>query len=161
VYDPAEVRVGDVILVERGRWDLLGALIDWATVSPFCHAAIAGDGHVIEALWHVVQSPLDKYAGGGWLFRTVASDAQRQAAAGWAGSHVGQLYGLAELLDDAGRDVFHLPLWPRARPRRFTCSGLVHAAYRAAGVLLTFAPWPSPMDLACSPLLLGDRPWQS
>ena len=161
MYDPAQVRVGDIILVERRQWDLIGALIDWATVSPFCHAAIAGDGHLIEALWHVTESPLDKYAGGGWLFRTVASDAQRQAAAGWAESHVGQRYGLAELLDDAGRDVLHLPLWPRAQPRLVTCSGLVHAAYRAAGVHLTFAPWPSPMDLACSPLLLGARPWLS
>lgn len=162
-YRAQDLAMGDVVLVERGPRDVLGALIDWATVSPFCHACIVGDGCLIEALWAVTRSPLSKYAGAGWAYGpapALVGPVARQQAATWATARLGQRYGLAELLADASRDVLHLPLWPRAAPRRYTCSGLVAAAYAAAGVVLTHAPWPSPMDLAESPLLLGPRPWE-
>lgn len=162
-YDPATLAMGDVVLVERGPRDLLGWLIDVATDSPFCHAALVGDGCLIEALWTVTRSPLGKYAAAGWAYRPVSAlvgPVARQQAATWATARLGRRYGVGEMLADAGRDVLHLPLWPRAAPRRFTCSGLVAAAYAAAGTKLTHAPWPSPMDLAESPLLLGPRPWE-
>lgn len=164
-YDPKDLRPGDVLLmVGRPSWSLgglLSAAIEWATVSPFDHAAIVGDGCIIEALRHVTRSPLNRYAANGWRFRlSYPNPAQVQEAVAWAEAHVGQSYGIRELLGDAARDVAHLPLWPRMDPLRHTCSGLVAAAWQAAGVRLTWAPWPSPMDLAESPLLQGPRPWR-
>ena len=166
-YDPAHLQPGDILLMvgrpnlSLGGW--LDASIEWATDSPFDHAAIVGDGEIIEALWAVTASPPDKYAENGWAFSVpTVTEEQKQAAIRWAVSHIGHRYGVAELLDDAGRDILHLPLWPQASPRakaRYTCSGLVAAAYASARVPLTWAPWPSPQDLACSPVLVGPRPW--
>lgn len=164
-YDPASLQPGDVLLMV-GRptltlGGLLDAAIEWATVSPFDHAAIVGDGCIIEALWHVTQSPIDKYAGNGWAYRVEgAAPNQGLRAAAWAHTRIGRRYGVREILEDGARDILHIPLWPRVHPIRYTCSGLVAAAWRQAGVRLTWAPWPSPMDLAESPVLLGPRPWR-
>lgn len=163
MYDPSSLHEGDIILV--AGWgsspggDLLSLLISWATVNPFHHAAIVGDGKIIEALWTVQTSPLDKYASAGWTFSVDTSDAVRRAAVDWCMRRLGERYGIRELLDDAGRDVLHLPIGWRVRPRLYTCSGLIAAAYAAAGLVLTYAPLPSPADLSYSPLLVGTRPW--
>ena len=50
MYDPRSLRPGDVILVAGVHWThglaagLLDAAIQWATVSPFHHAALVGEG---------------------------------------------------------------------------------------------------------------------
>lgn len=169
VYDPSTLRPGDIILcVGKADLSLGGALdasIEWATDSPFDHAALVGDKELIEGLWRVTLSGLGKYADStGVAYSVTATDAERAAAVAWMKSRVGQSYGVKELLEDAGRDILHLPLWPKGSPRakqRYTCSGLVAAAYAQAGVTLTWAPWPSPADLSFSPLLVGKRPWET
>jgi len=165
-YDPSSLRPGDIILcVGRSSWTLgglLDALIHWATVSPFDHAALVGSGCLLEALWQVTKSPLDKYASNGWVYSiSGATDERCHQAISFVEERLGDRYGIAELLEDAARDIAHVPLWPRVQPRRFTCSGLVAAAWASAGVVLTYAPWPSPMDLAESPILVGQRPWEA
>jgi cell wall-associated NlpC family hydrolase len=164
-YDPSALRQGDVILCV-GRWSwtpggLFAGLVRWATDSPFDHAAMAtGDGYLVEALWHVTRSPAEKYRQVGWAYSVAgAMEKQRRSAVAFVEERIGDPYGLDELLADAARDILHIPLWPRVQPRRFTCSGLVAAAWQSAGVVLTWAPWPSPQDLAASPVLLGPRPW--
>ena len=167
MYDPTTLQSGDVLLmIGRPQLDLGGALdagIEWATDSPFDHAALVGDGVLLEQLWTVTQSPLDKYAANGWRFqvRGVASyDADKAIA--FVTARLGQTYGVKDILADAARDILHLPLWPANSPRakqRYTCSALVTAAWASAGVMLTYAPWPSPADLSFSALLVGPRPW--
>lgn len=166
MYSVGELQPGDVLLmVGRPELTLGGALdagIEWATDSPFDHACIVGEGELIEALWRVSVSPLNKYASNGWAYRVEATDAQKTAAVAWMKARFGQTYGVKDILADAARDILHLPLWPANSPRakqRYTCSGLVTAAYASAGVMLTYAPWPSPADLSFSPLLVGKRPW--
>lgn len=157
-YDPASLLPGDVVLVRTG--DLAGRLIRWATVSPFSHAAIVGRrGQLVESLWRVTESGADKYRVDGFAFRVPGSTpAQRENAGAWAESYVGQRYGIREFLGDVERDVLHVPAGGRWLLRRYTCSGLVHAAWLQAGVRLTWAPLPSPGDLGWSPLLDGARP---
>ncbi|MHB1670137.1 hypothetical protein [Thiomonas sp.] len=164
MYDPTTLAPGDVLLM-TGRprltlGGLLDAAIEWSTVSPFVHAAIVAEGCMVEALWTVTRSPLDKYAGDGWAYRVQATPEQAQAACGWATDRVGQRYGIAELMDDALFDAAHIPLYGRVTPHRLTCSGLVSVAYQKAGINLTWHPFPSPADLSFSPLLLGPRPWK-
>lgn len=163
MYHPDDLRPGDVLLmVGRPRLSLggvLDALIEYATVSPFDHACIVGDGHLVEALWHVQRSPLDKYAANGWRFSVNATEEQKAAAVAWMEQRIGWIYGIRELMRDGERDILRVPMWPRVAPQRFTCSGLVAMAYQQAGVRLTLAPWPSPADLSYSPLLVGARPW--
>ena len=159
-YDPATLHPGDVLLV-TGSGSLLDAAIRWSTDSPFVHAAIVGcGGSLIESAWPRVEfAPRAKYAATGWRFEvTAATSDQRYAAVAWARRHVGDLYGVKEILLDAAR--FDLHWLPRRRLplRRLTCSALVAGAYLAAGVRLTWAPFPSPADLAASPLLVGPRP---
>jgi cell wall-associated NlpC family hydrolase len=158
-YSAASLRPGDVVLVRAHG--LLGVLIEWATTNPFGHAAIVGPrGALVQATWPVVDEvPLGTYARDGWALRPLAGAHVGLRAARAASLRVGTPYGLAELAADAGRDLLHLPLWPRTSPRRFTCSGLVAMAYRDAGFPLTLAPFPSPADLSYSPVLSGPRPW--
>ena len=164
-YRWTDLQPADVLLMEPNPSEgflphLLDLGISWATTSPFVHAAIVADGHIVEALWHVTRSPLAKYEGSGWVFRPQATDAQKAQAIAWAETRVGQQYGLEALLEDAARDIAHIPLWPRLNPRSVTCSGLVAFAYEHAGYRLTAAPIPSPADLSYSPLLIGPRPWE-
>lgn len=158
--------LGDIILVAGIHWDhgvgagLLDAAIQWATVSPFHHAALVGPGELIQSLAIVQTAPLDTYAADGWAFRVQATPTQRQAAVAWAQAHLGNPYGVSAILADGLRAVAHVS--PPARwchPRWVTCSGFVERAYaRGAGVPLTYRILPSPADLAASPLLQGERP---
>lgn len=158
MYIVAALRAGDIILV-RGT-SLLDRAIQWASVSPYSHAALVGDGHLIEALGHVTRSPLGRYALRGDVFRVMAAtDVQRRAAVAAAEQRVGQFYGWQMVAADAARDILHIPWWYRVKPRRLDCSGLVWWAWWSAGVDLTHAVAPSPGDLADSPLLIGRRPW--
>ena len=163
-YDPKDLRPGDILLmVGRPRLTAGGALdvaIEWATDSPFDHACMVGDGHLIESLDVVTRSPLDKYAANGWVYQVAAADPEVKAAVAWFDSRVGQPYGIKALLEDGLLDIAHVPVYARIDPRRATCSGMVAAAYLHAGVRLTWHPLPSPADLSFSPLLLGSRPWR-
>ena len=164
-YKWADLQVGDVLLMEPNPQEglvphLLDLAISFATVSPFVHAAIVADGHIVEALWHVTRSPLSKYEGSGWVYRPQATEEQKAQAVAWAETRVGQRYGLGALLEDAARDILHVPLWAHLNPRSVTCSGLVAYGYEHAGYRLTHAPLPSPYDLACSAVLIGPRPWE-
>lgn len=163
-YRPDDLRPGDIILVE-GR-SLLDRAIEWATASPLSHAALVGDGELIEANWPVVRTvPLGAYAADGWAFGvkagTVNGDGQRRKAVGAAQSRLGQRYGVTALFEDGARYLLHLPLYARLNPRRLTCSGLVAWSWQQAGIRLTWAILPSPYDLACSPVLDGPRPWRT
>jgi hypothetical protein len=157
MYDPADLRPGDIVLVEGTG--PLAAAIKWATDNPFSHAAIVGFGELLEALDRVVASPLGKYQERGWLYRVACLPAQREAAARNAYIRLGMPYGYTALLEDALRYIAHVPLSSRLDPRDLTCSGYVAWCYARAGVTLTYEPLPSPASLSYSPLLLGPRPW--
>ncbi len=158
MYRAQDLQEGDIVLVD-GR-SALAPLIRWATDAPITHAAMAVAGGLVEALWpRVVASGQDKYQSTGYRYRVVATVAQRTRAAAAIRSRVGLPYGWPELLADGARDILHLPIGARWHPSRYTCSGLVAWAYGLAGVVLTWAPLPSPADLAASPLLVGPRPW--
>ena len=163
-YQTQDLQPGDILLMQ-GRstspwWDqALDAGIRWSTDCWAVHAALVGDGVIINPLWHVQADALAIYAQNGFAYRVAnASAAHTRRAVQWAMQHVGQRYGLAELLADAGRLDLHLPLGTHWFPHYVTCSGFVAAAYRHAGIALTYAPLPTPADLLYSPLLLGDRP---
>lgn len=158
MYQPEALHPGDIILVAgQSRLD---RIIRWATTSPFSHAALVDHGRLIEAAWPTVRTaPLDEYAKDGWAYTVSASDEQRRRAILAARSRIGQPYGLEELLLDGARFILHVLV--RVKPTYLTCSHLVVWAYASAGVVLTYAPYPAPSDLAYSPLLLGPRPWMS
>lgn len=159
-YNPSDLRPGDVILVAIHPWqDILADLITFATASPYTHAVLVGDGHLIESVAHVTRSPLSKYTHTGDAFSVLATGDQKQAAIEVAEARVGTPYGTSELLDDAARYFLHLPAVYPWNARRQTCSGFVAYAFRKSGVPLSFAPDPSPADLSYSPLLVGSRPW--
>lgn len=157
-YNPAHLHPGDVLLVRAlTHCDVLGALIDFATDSPYHHAVLVGDGFLIEALGHVTRSPLDKYKASADAFTVDAPPSVQEAAIHAAEDRIGTPYGVAELLDDAARYFLHLPVVYPWNARRQTCSGLVAYAYRKAGHPLTYAKVPSPGDLADSVALIGRR----
>lgn len=166
MYDPAALQPGDVLLmIESPRESLpariLDRLISLSEANPFVHTCVVGDGNLIDPVWQVERAPLDRYALNGWAFRVQATAAQRMAAVAWAETHVGNAYGIAEVLADFARLDLHWvrPSWYNWRPQHWTCSGFVTASYAAAGVTLTRAPAPAPSDLSFSPLLIGRRPW--
>lgn len=166
MYDPSELEPGDILLMTRRKdggaltW-LLDTLISLSEVNPLVHAAICGDGCIIDPVWHVMRRPPAYYRRNGWRLRPNCSTEQRQAAARWAQTRIGDPYGVAELLEDGVRLDLHFVAraWYRMHRRRYTCSGFVAEAYARAGVVLTRAPLPSPADLAYSPVLAGRRPW--
>lgn len=167
-YSVDSLKPGDVLLLTTSPRDslparLLDVGISWFTDSPFVHAAIVGDGHLVESLWHVTRSPLGKYAATGWAFRPQATDEQKAQAVAWAEAHVGAAYSIGEILEDAARFGLHLvrPAWYSWRRSTYTCSGLVMASYASAGVALSYAPAVAPADLSYSPLLIGRRPWET
>lgn len=166
MYDPAILQPGDVILVAGVHWDhglaagLLDWAIQWATVSPFHHAALVGDGVLLQSLATVQTAPLDTYAADGWPFTVVATPDERTRAVRWAEKHLGNPYGVSAILADGLMDLAHVV--PPARwchPQWVTCSGFVERAYsRGAARTLSWRPLPSPADLAASPRLTGARP---
>lgn len=158
-YAVGDLAPGDVILC-TSTGSLLDRAIAWSQ-GPFVHAALVAEGHLVEQVETVRNAPLGEYAANGWVYHVAATGEERQRAVGWAQARMGAAYGIRELILDGLR--FDLHLWPRhtLRLRRLTCSAFVVAAYAAAGVTLTYAPYPSPTDLACSPVLVGARPWES
>lgn len=164
MYAVADLRPGDVLLmtshVDEPWWDAaLDAGIRWSTHNPFVHSCLVGAGVLIDPLWHVVTTALDVYAANGWRYTVAgATPAQRRAVVAWGMAHVGQRYGLEELLADGAQDDLHIPISARWHPRYVTCSGFVERAWRDAGIVLSYSPLPSPADLAYSPLLIGSRP---
>jgi hypothetical protein len=70
-----------------------------------------------------------------------------------AESKVGQFYGWQMVAQDLDRLVLHVPIAGRLNPRMLDCSGLAVWAAMQAGVVLTYAPAPTPMDLYYSPAL--------
>lgn len=167
MYVPDDLEAGDILLMVEGKGSLPARLLDrliaWSTGNPFVHAALVGDGHLLDPLWRVERAPLGRYAANGWRFRAKAPEAVRKAAAAFAEGRVGNPYGLRELLADFARFDLHWvrPSWYRWRPQRWTCSGFVTAAYASEGLQLTLAPAPAPSDLSYSPLLTGPRPWDA
>ena len=165
MYNPANLRPGDIILVHgRPSWSLGGLLtwaIEWSTVSPFDHAAIVGnDGYLYEALWKVTRSPLGKYADNGYAYHVAGATITQGLNAGlWVRQRLGRTYGIRELLEDGGRYILHIPFPQRADANHYTCSGLVAAAWNSVGISLTYEPLPSPASLSYSPVLIGIRPW--
>jgi uncharacterized protein YycO len=158
MYTVDRLQPGDVILVAHHPGEgCLDRAIEWATVSPWHHAAMVGVDALIQAVWRVDTVPLDTYAATGWAFRVQATPNQRQAAVAAMSSKIGRPYGLRELLEDGARAV-KIPIGAKWIPKYYTCSGLVAWAYAQAGVRLTYAPLPSPADLSYSPLLIGRRP---
>ena len=161
-YDPTSLQPGMVVLClpdPHAAWParLLDAAIAWSD-GPFVHAALVGDGCLIEQVDPVMRAPLPKYATNGWAYRVDGATSDQIARAiAWATARLGQPYGVRELCDDALRLDAH---WlPRGRPlHHYTCSGFVALACQQAGVRLTWAPWPTPTDLGASPVLLGPRP---
>jgi len=166
-YTLAAVHPGDIILClprpgEPLADRLLDAAIACSTSGPFVHAALVGDGHLIEQIDPVTASPLDKYAVNGWVYRVDgATPAQIAAAVQWAEARIGQPHGVAALLDDAALYDLHWAAALRWHTRYVTCSGFVALAWQAAGWPVTAQPLPSPMSLAFSPRLVGPRPWES
>lgn len=134
-----------------------------STVNPFTHSALVveQDGQlvIVEALWHVTVSPLDKYAATGWRFRTDLTPTQQGVLSNAALSKVGQLYGVASLWVGFLRDDLKIDIHPKLDPQHMDCSELVHWAFLQAGHRLTYAPRPSPADLSYSPRGHGPRPW--
>lgn len=165
MYVPADLRPGDILLMTEGQGNFLARSLDrmivWSTANPFVHAAIVGEGHLIDPVWRVERGPLDRYRGNGWRLRPRVPEEIRALAVRWAERRVGNVYGVREILADFARYDLHFvrPRWYRWRPDHWTCSGFVTAAYAAAGHSLTLAPAPSPGDLSYSPLLVGPRPW--
>lgn len=134
-----------------------------STVSPFTHAALvvgtAGHLVLVEALWRITVSPLDKYAATGWYYPLTLTATQSRVLESAARSKIGQLYGLSVVWQDFVRDDLHVDLHPRLDPRHMDCSEFVVWSVRQAGVRLTYAPAPSPADLGYSVALRGPRPW--
>ena len=158
MYRIADVQPGDILLMQSrlgspwyDQW--LDAGIRWSTDSPWVHACLVGPGVLINPLWHVQTDALDAYADNGSIFRPQATSQQKECAIAWAMTHIGQRYGLDELLLDAAR--FDLHWTPRLRHhlQLYTCSGFTVMAYRQARFLITYAPFPAPCDVAYSPVL--------
>lgn len=165
MYRPKDLRPGDVLLMTVGDGSLPARLLDtaiaWSTANPFVHAALVGEGHLIDPVVHVERAPLHRYAQNGWAFRVAGAEAAVKSVLGWAEGRLGNPYGVEQLLADGLRFDLHIVLtpWFHWRPARWTCSGFIAAAYRQAGCALTEAPVPAPSDLSYSPLLQGPRPW--
>jgi hypothetical protein len=158
VYRPEDLRPGDIILCE-GELDVrdpLGLLIVWASDNPFQHAALVGDGELLEAIDEVGAVRLDAYAPVGWRFEVAgATPAQLRTAVDAVRSRLGEPYGYRELRAAGGR----IPLYRRLDPHDVVSSGLVCWAFAQAGIRLSCEPLPSVASLSYSPLLLGPRPW--
>ncbi len=158
MYRAEDLRPGDIILCE-GALDVrdpLGLLFVWASDNPLQHAALVGDGELVEGLDEVGTVPLDEYADVGWRFEVAGASAdQLRAAVTAARSRVGQSYGYRAVLAAGMR----IPLYKRLDPHDVVSSALVTWAFGQAGIRLSWEPLPSVASLSHSPLLLGPRPW--
>ena len=158
MYRAEDLVPGDIILCE-GALDVrdpLGLLFVWASDNPFQHAALVGEGELVEGLDEVGTVPLAEYAHVGWRFEVAgASPEQRRAAVAAARSRVGQPYGYRAAMGAATR----IPFYKRLDPHDVVSSALVTWAFGQAGIRLSWEPLPSVASLSYSPLLLGPRPW--
>ena len=154
---------GDLILVYRGN-GIFDKLVQWATVSPFFHAALVVDSErLIEAAMGGVRyNAVDHYAGRSVVLSPSGATAeQRKAAVAHAQLYWGQPYGWSMIVQDAERLGLHLPVGYRwRRLAHWDCSGLVAEAWANAGLPLTLVPAPTPGDLGFSTALVGPRPWK-
>ncbi len=154
---------GDILLVRRST-GIFDGLVQWATTSPYFHAALMADGgDVIEArLRGVTRRSASEYGGRADVFRPAGTTlADRTAAIEFAQKKVGTSYGWHDILADALRLGLHIDTGYRWRTwKHLDCSCLVTAAYASAGIWLTLKPAPSPADLGWSPVLSGPRPWR-
>ena len=139
---------------------LLDAAIAWSD-GPFVHAALVGDGCLIEQVDPVMRAPLPKYATNGWAYRVDGATSDQIARAiAWATARLGQPYGIRALLADGAYYDAHVGAALRCHPRHVTCAGFVERAWRCGGGrALTAQPIPAPTSLAFSPRLQGPRPW--
>lgn len=112
--DPRALEPGDGILRAGVQWThglaagLLDAPIPWATVSPFHHAALVGEGALIPSLSTVQTGPLDAYAADGWVFHVRAPSRECARAVQWATAHLGSPHGVEVILVDALMDAAHV-----------------------------------------------------
>ncbi len=154
---------GDIILVYRGN-GIFDKLVQWATVSPFFHAAMVVDSErLIEAAMGGVRyNGVDRYAGRSVVLSPAGATAdQRKAAVAHAQLYWRQAYGWGDIVADALRLGLHVPIGYRWRTwHHYDCSCLVANAWAAAGVPLTLEPAPSPASLGWSTALIGPRPWK-
>ena len=158
MYRPEQLRPGDIILCEGvvDARDPIGLMFVWASANPFQHAALVGDGELLEAIDQVGTVPLDEYAPVGWRFEVAGASAeQRRAAVTAVRSRLGQPYGYRTLVAAGAR----IPFYKRLDPHDVVSSGLVSWAFGQAGIQLSWEPLPSVASLSYSPLLLGPRPW--
>lgn len=169
MYTPERLQCGDVLLMTRhsALWTPDGLLdegIAVSTVNPFDHSALVveqnGQLVIVEALWHVTVSPVDKYTLDGWAYHTNLTPEQQASLSHAALSKVGQRYGVIQVLESFLRDDIHIDLHPVLDPQHLDCSGLVHWAFQQVGYAITHAPVPSPADLSYSVALDGKRPWR-
>lgn len=167
-YAVGDLRCGDLLLMQRhtpilSANGLLDVGITVSTVNPFDHAAVVvrqnGRLVVVEALWHVAVSPLDKYTADGTIFRPHLTPPQQRTLSAALLSKVGQRYGLSMVWDDLLRDDLHIDVHPRLDPRHLDCSGLAVWGYSQADYPTTYAPVPSPADLSYSAAFTAQRPW--
>lgn len=150
------IEPGDILLV-RGNsfWE---RIIEWGTSSPYSHAAMQipwqHGCELIESkeFRGIRVVPRYLYARADW-FRVGCTEKQRKRAWAAALSRLGDPYGWAEVAHDWNRPLAGLALAKRTHLRAVDCSMLVVWAYRQAGVNLTNRPYPTPADLAWSPLL--------
>ena len=145
-------------------WDrLLDDGIAVSTVNPFTHSALVvgqpGRLRIVEALFRVTESPLDKYEATGWYYPLSPTASQSRMLEATAMDHMGQLYGASMVWQDFVRDDLHIDIHPRIDPAHLDCSGLVCLCCVQAGMPLTRAPVPSPADVSYSIRLPGPRPW--
>lgn len=158
-YTLDQLQPGDILLTVHNPqspwWDaVFDRLISWSTDSPWVHAALVGEHIVIDPLWHVDVMPLKVYAPNGTIFRPAgATPQQRRDAVAWAKQHLGQHYGVKELLADAAKFDLHWIPQLRHHLQHYTCSGFIAMSYQQAGYPLTYADFPAPSDLAASPRL--------
>lgn len=154
---------GDIVLVYRGN-GIFDKLVQWATVSPFFHAAMIVDGtRLIEAAFGGVRyNAVDHYAGRSVVLSPDGATAdQRKAAVAHAQLCWGRPYGWGDIVADALRLGLHVPIGYRWRIwHNYDCSSLVANAWALAGLPLTLEPAPSPATLGWSTVLAGPRPWK-
>lgn len=151
--------LGDMVIVRRHNLNPLDLAIELATNFDGVHVAMVGDGYLIEALFHVQASPLDKYGKFGVVFRPMVMESVKVRAVEFAKSKIGQRYGIKQLLEDGLLDIAHVSIGARFYPRHYTCSLLYSTAYAVAGWPVTYAPLATPADLGYSPVFKGDRWW--
>ncbi|MGB6771175.1 MAG: hypothetical protein WBF51_04140 [Candidatus Dormiibacterota bacterium] len=130
-------------------------MVEITTTSRFSHVAMYhSPGTLIESKegYGVRLTAVETYPDAQW-FRVQCDQATREAALAFAVSKLGQKYGYREAFQTAERDWLHHAA-KRASGAHGDCSGLVWAAYRHAGLTLTWHPDPCPADVGpWSPLV--------